>query len=152
MYARSAAPCLGCSRRWRVRTVPLSPSSQWISPLASPELAAAEARLLWKSGADAVVPRNAHGFEPLHAAYRRDTCLPVVRELVAQGSFRARDLLDCVKVRTLSSAEVHAIVPAGGCFANANTPEELERLRSYDVEAALSALIPNESHYCNKTI
>lgn len=118
---------------------------------ASPELAAAEARLLWESGADAVVPRNAHGFEPLHAAYRRDTCLPVVRELVAQGSFRARDLLDCVKVRTLSSAEVHAIVPAGGCFANANTPEELERLRSYDVEAALSALIPNESHYYNKT-
>ncbi|MGI6535862.1 MAG: molybdopterin-guanine dinucleotide biosynthesis protein B [Eggerthellaceae bacterium] len=101
---------------------------------ASPELAAAEARLLHDSGADAVVPRNAHGFEPMHAAYRRDTCLPVVRTLVAQGSFRARDLLDSVTVRTLSSAEVHAIVPAGGCFANANTPEELERLQSYDLE------------------
>lgn len=101
---------------------------------ASPKLAAAEARLLRESGADAVVPRNAHGFEPMHAAYRRDTCLPVVRELVAQGSFRARDLLDRVTVRTLSPAEVHAIVPAGGCFANANTPEELERLLAYDLD------------------
>lgn len=97
---------------------------------ASPELAAAEAHLLWESGADAVVPHNAHGFEPMHAVYRRDACLPVARELVRAGSCRVRDLLDRVNVKTLSSAEVHAIVPAGGCFANANTPEELDKLRA----------------------
>lgn len=99
---------------------------------ASPNLAAAEAQLLWKSGADAVVPHNAHGFEPMHAAYRKDSCEPVARELVEQGSCRVRDLLDRVTVRQVSSQEVHAVVPGGGCFANANTPEELEKLRAIE--------------------
>ena len=39
--------------------------------LASPSLVVAEALEMTRTGADAVVPVNKHGFEPFHAIYRR---------------------------------------------------------------------------------
>jgi molybdopterin-guanine dinucleotide biosynthesis protein A len=41
---------------------------------------------------------------------------------------RIRDLIAAIDVRELTPAEVRAIVPLGGAFANANTPEELVKL------------------------
>ena len=96
--------------------------------LASASLLAHEASLLYRGGFDAVVPANRHGFEPMHAVYRRDACRPVARRLVEGGSMRIRDLIEAVEVRELTPAEVRAIAPLGGHFANANTPEELAKL------------------------
>jgi molybdopterin-guanine dinucleotide biosynthesis protein MobB len=96
--------------------------------LASAPLLAHEVELLHRTGADAVVPANRHGFEPMHAVYRRDTCCEVTRDLVEHGSMRIRDLLDSIEVQRLTPAEVRAIAPLGGHFANANTPEELAKL------------------------
>ena len=96
--------------------------------LASAQLLAHEVSLLAETGADAVVPANRHGFEPMHAVYRRDVCGAKTRELVESGHMRIRDLLDAIDVRQLTPAEVRAIVPLGGAFANANTPEELAKL------------------------
>jgi molybdopterin-guanine dinucleotide biosynthesis protein A len=96
--------------------------------LASPVLLARQVRLLRESGADAVVPANRHGFEPLHAVYRRDECREVARSLVESGSMRIRDLLEAIDVRMLTPVEVRTVVPLGGAFANANTPEELAKL------------------------
>ena len=95
---------------------------------ASPRLVAAETVALQESGADAVVPVNKHGYEPLHAVYRREACLPVVEELVGVGEKRARALCAHVQVREFSQAEVFAAEPMGGCFVNANTPEDLRML------------------------
>ncbi|MDO4533460.1 MAG: molybdopterin-guanine dinucleotide biosynthesis protein B [Coriobacteriia bacterium] len=96
--------------------------------LASANLLAHEVQLLQETGADAVVPANRHGFEPMHAVYRRDTCREVTRNLVENGSMRIRDLLESIEVQQLTPAEVRAIAPLGGHFANANTPEELAKL------------------------
>jgi molybdopterin-guanine dinucleotide biosynthesis protein MobB len=96
--------------------------------LASPSLLAHQVKLLAETGADAVVPANRHGFEPMHAVYRRDACRSVARELVDGGDMRIRDLIAAVDVRELTPTEVRAIVPLGGAFANANTPEELAKL------------------------
>ena len=92
---------------------------------ASPRLIVAEALAMKESGADAVVPVNKHGFEPFHALYRREGCLPAVREVIAGGGKRAQSFFDRVRVREFPQSEVLAAEPMGGCFVNANTPEEL---------------------------
>lgn len=92
---------------------------------ASPRLVVAEAIALKESGADAVVPVNKHGYEPFHALYRKSGCLPAVRELLDAGDKRAQSFFDRVNVREFAQSEVLEAEPMGGCFINANTPDEL---------------------------
>ncbi len=95
---------------------------------ASPSLVVAEALEMTKSGADVVVPVNKHGFEPFHAVYRRMGCLPAVREALEQGEKRAQVFFKNVNVREFPQDKVLEAEPMGGCFINANTPEELAAL------------------------
>ncbi len=95
---------------------------------ASPSLVVAEALEMTKSGADVVVPVNKHGFEPFHAVYRRMGCLPAVREALEQGEKRAQVFFKNVNVREFPQEKVLEAEPMGGCFINANTPEELAAL------------------------
>lgn len=92
---------------------------------ASPRLVVAEALAMKESKADIVVPVNKHGFEPFHALYRRETCLPAVAATIAQGDRRAQSFFDKVAVREFPQEEVLRAEPMGGCFINANTPDEL---------------------------
>ncbi len=92
---------------------------------ASPRLVVAEALAMKESKADIVVPVNKHGFEPFHALYRRETCLPAIEAVIASGSKRAQDLFDSLAVREFPQSEVLRAEPRGGCFINANTPDEL---------------------------
>lgn len=92
---------------------------------ASPSLIAREVIAMDQSGADVVVPVNTHGYEPFHALYRRDTCLVAIKAAIDRGSFRAQAFFDDVKVCELPQSEVLKAEPMGGCFINANTPEEL---------------------------
>ena len=101
---------------------------------ASARLIVAEALVLKESGADAVVPVNKHGFEPFHAIYRRTTCLSAVSELLGNGDKRAQSFYDRVNVREFSQAEVLEAEPMGGCFINANTPDELRKLEEQFLE------------------
>ncbi len=93
--------------------------------LASPRLVVAEAIAMKESGADAVIPVNKHGYEPFHSIYRRSSCLPAVQELLEGDDKRAQSFFDRVNVREFQQSEVLAAEPMGGCFINANTPEEL---------------------------
>jgi FdhD protein len=82
------------------------------------------------SGADLVIPRTEHGYEPLHAVYR-EGCLPALEELLREpDNSRVISLLSHVKVREFSADEVAAVDPAFRSFVNVNTPEEYFRLRS----------------------
>ncbi len=101
---------------------------------ASPRLVVAEAIALKESGADAVIPVNKHGYEPFHAIYRRSACLPAVIELLDAGDKRAQSFFDRVKVREYEQSEVLRAEPMGGCFVNANTPEELHALEEAFLE------------------
>lgn len=101
---------------------------------ASPRLVVAEALAMKESGADAVVPVNKHGFEPFHALYRRSGCLPAVTEVLASGDKRAQSFFDRVNVREFTQAEVLVAEPMGGCFINANTPEDLRTLEEAFLE------------------
>ena len=101
--------------------------------LASASLVVAESLEMAKSGADVVVPVNNHGFEPFHALYRRSGCLPAVRRALDRGERRAQSFFDDPEVKVLEFPQerVLEVEPRGGCFVNANTPEELQRIEDF---------------------
>ncbi len=101
---------------------------------ASPRLVVAESLALKESGADAVVPVNKHGFEPFHAIYRRSTCLPAVESLLSAGDKRAQSFFGSINIRQFTQSEVLAAEPMGGCFVNANTPDDLRKLEEQFLE------------------
>jgi molybdopterin-guanine dinucleotide biosynthesis protein A len=93
-------------------------------PFASAALLEEAVRLLVEEDFDVVVPRSAAGLEPLHAVYRRATCLPVVRNAVLANQLKIIDWFSSVRVRELSLDEVAGIDPRRLVFWNVNTPEE----------------------------
>ena len=97
---------------------------------ASARLVVAEALAMHESGADVVAPHNKHGFEPLHALYRKETCMPAVRRRADRGEKRVQSFFDDPELAVLpyTQDKVLAVEPRGGCFINANTPEELARI------------------------
>ena len=95
---------------------------------ASAPLIAHEAVAMQMRGADAVVPCNRFGFEPFHAVYRADACLPAISDAIAQRKVRARDFYECINLRRFGREDIEKAAPGGGCFANVNTPEELARM------------------------
>ncbi|HMN63274.1 MAG TPA: molybdenum cofactor guanylyltransferase [Anaerolinea sp.] len=94
-------------------------------PFASAALLAHQAALIEHSGADVVIPQSAHGLEPLHAVYRRETCLPLVEEAVHLGLRRMDSWFERAALRVLTAEETRPFDPAEGAFANLNTPEDL---------------------------
>ena len=101
---------------------------------ASAELLAREAHVLHQEKVDAVVPHNNNGYEPFHGVYRVSTCLPAIKRAINEGKQRARDFFDDVAVYPFERDEVIVAMPRGGCFTNANTPEELRRLETSILE------------------
>lgn len=95
---------------------------------ASASLVVAESLAMNESGADAVVPSNKHGFEPFHALYRRAGCLPAVQAALDRGEKRAQAFFSEVNVCEFPQERVLEAEPMGGCFINANTPEELRSI------------------------
>ena len=82
--------------------------------------------VLREENADIVAPLSAHGLEPLHAVYRRDTCRPAAYAALLAGQLRLTGWLETcnLRVRTLTPDEVKPFDPAERAFCNVNTPEE----------------------------
>lgn len=99
---------------------------------ASPRLVVAEAIEMAESNCDIVVPVNQHGFEPFHAMYRRDSCLRSVEDAIKANKTRVQAVFDDdnLKVVEFAQSRVLSVEPRGGCFINANTPDELASIVS----------------------
>ena len=95
---------------------------------ASPLLTVVEAYEIMEPDVDAVIPVNKHGFEPFHAVYRKDKCLVAVSDALEAGETRVQGFLPRIRVKELPHAKVLEVEPQGGCFINANTPDELNAL------------------------
>jgi len=93
-------------------------------PFASPKLFEGARKLIVEEGADVVIAKTEEGYEPLHALYRRETCLPAIEAAISADQWKVISWFPQVKVRTLTSDEVKSFDPAGLCFWNLNTPEE----------------------------
>jgi molybdopterin-guanine dinucleotide biosynthesis protein A len=80
-------------------------------------------------GFDAVVPRTADGFQPLHAVYSK-ACVPAIEEIISQKRIRIFDFYPLVKVRFVEEMEFLSLDPLKESFINVNTPEELASLQA----------------------
>ena len=96
-------------------------------PFASPKiLRVCQDYLIADPKLDAVIPRSKYGLEPLHAVYRRETCLPEVKAAIEADQWKMISWHRDVNVRVLSSEEVARIDSDKRIFKNVNTPEEFK--------------------------
>jgi molybdopterin-guanine dinucleotide biosynthesis protein A len=93
-------------------------------PFASPMLFEGALRLMVEEEADVVIAKTDEGYEPIHALYRRETCLPAIESAIDADQWKVISWFPKVKVRVLTSDEVNSFDPSGLCFWNLNTPEE----------------------------
>jgi molybdopterin-guanine dinucleotide biosynthesis protein A len=93
-------------------------------PFASQIFFESARRLMVKEEADVVIAKTDEGYEPLHALYRRETCLPAIESAIDADQWKVIAWFPKVKVRELTLQEVKEFDPSGLCFWNLNTPEE----------------------------
>jgi molybdopterin-guanine dinucleotide biosynthesis protein A len=93
-------------------------------PFASAPLLVACSGLLDEEPADVVIAETAEGFEPLHAVYRREVCLPAVESAIQADQWRMISWFPQVRVRKLSPEEIARYDPDGLAFWNLNTPDD----------------------------
>jgi len=93
-------------------------------PFANALLFEAAASILVQEEADVVIAKTPEGFEPLHAVYRRETCIPAIEAAIESDQWRVISWFPQVKVRVLTMDEVDHYDPKHIAFWNVNTPEE----------------------------
>ena len=100
-------------------------------PFANPAIIKYEEMLLSQTGVDLVIPSTPDGLEPLHAVYRRETCLPVIHSALENGNLKMTGWLPQVSVRIVLPEEVAHFDPHGLAFWNLNTPEDFRQAEEY---------------------
>ena len=93
-------------------------------PFASPTLLEAASRIMVREEADVVIAKSEEGYEPLHAVYRRETCLPAIEAAIDADQWKVVSWFPQVKVRMLTSDELKQFDPDHLAFWNVNTPDE----------------------------
>ena len=93
-------------------------------PFASATLIAAAANILEREAFDVAIARTDEGYEPLHAAYRREACVPAIESAMEADQWKVISWFPGVRVRTLRAEEVEEYDPDRLAFWNLNTPEE----------------------------
>ncbi len=93
-------------------------------PFASAALLAAGAAILLREAADVVIAETDEGYEPLHAVYRRETCIPAIESAIASDQWRMIGWFPDVRVLKLAQGQLRPFDPEGLAFWNLNTPEE----------------------------
>ena len=94
-------------------------------PFASSSLVTFAAHVINDEDVDVVIPLTTNGYEPLHAVYRRDICLPAVEWALDNDQWKLISWFSKVRVRALTPEECRQQDPLGLAFANVNTPQEL---------------------------
>jgi len=100
-------------------------------PFANAPLLVASTGILLKEDVDVVIARSPEGFEPLHAVYRRTTCLPAIESALDSGQLRVISWFPKVRVRHLTQEELDRYDPERVAFLNVNTPEEFARAEAH---------------------
>ncbi len=96
-------------------------------PFASTQFFEAASKLLGTHDADVVIPQTEHGYEPLHALYRRDACIPPIEKALDADQWKVISWFDEVKVHALAPEETAAFNPDGLTFWNLNAPEDFAK-------------------------
>lgn len=86
--------------------------------------------------ADAAIPGTEKGLEPIHAVYRKATCLPVVKKALDAGKWRMISWHNEAQILTLSPTVTSRFDPHGRTFMNLNTPEEFSEAEKWALKNA----------------
>jgi molybdopterin-guanine dinucleotide biosynthesis protein A len=100
-------------------------------PFASADLLIFARDRLLSSGADVAIPRSEEGFEPFHAVYRRDTCLPAVKKALEAGERRLISWFPDVTVSPILPEEWLPYDPDLLAFWNLNTPDDFQQAEQW---------------------
>lgn len=98
-------------------------------PFFNPSLLAYEMEILAANDQDVVIPLSSTGHEPLHAVYRRETCLPLILASLAREEYKLVTWMRNARTTELPVEKVHEFDPEELCFFNVNTPEELAKAK-----------------------
>jgi molybdopterin-guanine dinucleotide biosynthesis protein A len=93
-------------------------------PFASKNFFESAYSLMVKEEADVIIAKTDEGYEPFHALYRRETCLPAIEAAIDADQWKVITWFPQVNLRVLSPDERKNFDPSGLCFWNVNTPEE----------------------------
>ena len=104
-------------------------------PFASTSLIETASRLLVEEEeVDIVIAKSEEGYEPLHAVYRRETCLPAIASAIDADQWKVTAWFPRVNVRVLTHEEIQQADPLGLAFWNVNTQEEFARAEQLALE------------------
>ena len=75
--------------------------------------------------ADVIVPHHEGNFEPLHAIYKKQACLPAIEAALAAGENRLISFYPMVHVLPVEGTDLSRLDPRGLSFFNVNTLGDL---------------------------
>ena len=83
-------------------------------------------------GYDAAVPYIDGHYNPLHGVYRQ-SCLPYIDSLLAEGNYRILNFYSQIKMRHITAEELRQFDPDLMTLSNANTPDDYQDLKTKTV-------------------
>jgi molybdopterin-guanine dinucleotide biosynthesis protein A len=95
-------------------------------PFVNAQLLLWQQKLLVEHGSDGVVPSHAAGYEPFHAIYRRETCLPAVEKALDLGKKRADAWFKDVHLEFIVPDQICAFDPDEVAFLNINDKNDYQ--------------------------
>jgi len=93
-------------------------------PFASPQLFRYMAERMKETSWDGMIPSTPNGIEPLHAIYRRESCLPLVEQAIDRDLWRMKAWHEFANLKILEPEETMEITGSKHTFLNLNTPED----------------------------
>lgn len=100
-------------------------------PFVNPDILTAACDRLQSQKADVVIPQLKQGYEPFHAVYRRETCLPAVQKALDLGERRLISWFPSVNVSPFAEEDLLQYDPLQVAFWNVNTEEDLKRAEKF---------------------
>lgn len=94
-------------------------------PFANPQLIQLEYEIMLDLGCDVVIPETDQGYEPMHALYRRKTCLPKIEEALRKNERRMISWFPGMNIHVLPIDVLQRIDPEMHMFLNINTMDDL---------------------------
>ena len=82
--------------------------------------------MLQANNADVVIPKTQNGFEPFHAVYRRETCLPAIISAIQNGEKRLISWFSKVNILAIHESQLLIHDPQRIAFMNLNTRQDFE--------------------------
>lgn len=82
------------------------------------------------TGRDGAVPRIRGYLEPLHASYRRETCMAAFDRVLADGMRRPKDAYTTLDLAIVEEEQIMMVDPWLESFTNINTRQDLQRARA----------------------